>query len=156
MYYDTDGKGIEIFLLNASRLFLLRCTRFDYRVILSERKLQDKRSPIRMVFDSSARNCTENCTSRLMKCCFPSNALFACISSPRLLNMASNFFKLSDSETYYVSTMEMHVGKQNEGPHQISTSPAAVVKRLCCATAGSKRDITMDNWFMSNFLKSGQ
>ncbi|KRZ23928.1 hypothetical protein T4B_6326 [Trichinella pseudospiralis] len=70
--------------------------------------------------------------------------------------MASNFFELSDSETYYVSTMEMHVGKQNEGPHQISTSPAAVVKRLCCAIAGSKRDITMDNWFMSNFLKSGQ
>ncbi|KRY41009.1 PiggyBac transposable element-derived protein 4 [Trichinella spiralis] len=48
--------------------------------------------------------------------------------------------------------MEVYVGKQNEGPHQMDTSPAAVVKRLCSAIVGTGRNITMDNWFMSYSL----
>ncbi|KRZ09421.1 hypothetical protein T4B_10245 [Trichinella pseudospiralis] len=76
--------------------FLLRCTHFDYRVTLLEQRLQDKLSPIGMVFDSFLRNCTEN------------------------------FVQLSVSETYYVSKIEVYVGKQNERLHQMNTFPAAV------------------------------
>ncbi|KRZ81522.1 hypothetical protein T08_1101 [Trichinella sp. T8] len=48
--------------------------------------------------------------------------------------------------------MEVYVGKQNEGPHQMDASPEAVVKRLCSAIVGTGRNITMDNWFMSYSL----
>ncbi|KRZ03623.1 PiggyBac transposable element-derived protein 4 [Trichinella zimbabwensis] len=152
--YDTDGTGVEIFssTMSLERLrFLLRCMRFDDHLTCSERKLQDKLAAIRMVFDSFVRNCTENymhsphATIDEVLLSFKGRCPFRVYIPSKAAKYGIKIFELSDSEMYYVSKMEVYVGKQNEGPHQMDTSPAAVVKRLCSAIVGSGRNITMDN-----------
>ncbi|KRY13927.1 PiggyBac transposable element-derived protein 4 [Trichinella patagoniensis] len=138
--------------------FLLRCLRFDDHATRSERKRQDKLAAIRMVFDTFVRNCTENymhsahVTIDEVLVSFKGRCPFRMYIPSKAAKYGIKIFELSDSETYYVSKMEVYVGKQNEGPHQMDTSPAAVIKRLCCAIVGTGRNITMDNWFMSNSL----
>ncbi|KRY79843.1 hypothetical protein T4A_9848 [Trichinella pseudospiralis] len=61
--YNTDGTDTEIFSSTMSfqqHRFLLRCMSFDDHAKRSVRKLQETLIPIRMVFDSFLRNCTEN------------------------------------------------------------------------------------------------
>ncbi|KRZ83916.1 PiggyBac transposable element-derived protein 4 [Trichinella sp. T8] len=158
--YNTDGTGVENFpsTMSLQRLrFLLRCLRFVHPT-RSERKRQDKLAAIRMVFDTFVRNCTENymhsahVTIDEVLVSFKGRCPFRMYIPSKTAKYGIKIFELSDSETYYVSKMEVYVGKQNEGPHQMDTSPAAVVKRLCSAIVGTGRNITMDNWFMSYSL----
>ncbi|KRY61335.1 PiggyBac transposable element-derived protein 4 [Trichinella britovi] len=151
--YSTDGTGVEIFssTMSLQRLrFLLRCLRFDHAT-RSERKRQDKLAAIRMVFDTFVRNCTENymhsahVTIDEVLVSFKGRCPFRMYIPSKVAKYGIKIFELSDSETYYVSKMEVYVGKQNEGPHQMDTSPAVVVKRLCSAIVGTGRNITMDN-----------
>ncbi|KRY13934.1 PiggyBac transposable element-derived protein 4 [Trichinella patagoniensis] len=137
--YNTDGTGVEIFpsTMSLQRLrFLLRCLRFDDHATRSERKRQDKLAAIRMVFDTFVRNCTENymhsahVTIDEVLVSFKGRCPFRMYIPSKAAKYGIKIFELSDSETYYVSKMEVYVGKQNEGPHQMDTSPAAVVKRL--------------------------
>ncbi|KRY40028.1 PiggyBac transposable element-derived protein 4 [Trichinella spiralis] len=159
--YSTDGTGVEIFssTMSLQRLrFLLRCLRFDDHATRSERKRHDKLAAIRMVFDTFVRNCTENymhsahVTIDEVLVSFKGRCPFRMYIPSKAAKYGIKIFELSDSETYYVSKVEVYVGKQNEGPHQMDTSPAAVVKRLCSAIVGTGRNITMDNWFMSYSL----
>ncbi|KRX18789.1 PiggyBac transposable element-derived protein 4 [Trichinella nelsoni] len=152
--YGTDGTGVEIFssTMSLQRLrFLLRCLRFDDDATRSERKRQDKLAAIRMVFDTFVRNCTENymhsahVTIDEVLVSFKGRCPFRMYIPTKAAKYGIKIFELSDSETYYVFKMEVYVGKQNEGPHQMDTSPAAVVKRLCSAIVGTGRNITMDN-----------
>ncbi|KRX71861.1 PiggyBac transposable element-derived protein 4 [Trichinella sp. T6] len=159
--YNTDGTGVEIFpsTMSLQRLrFLLRWLRFDDHATRAERKRQDKLAAIRMVFETFVRNCTENnmhsahVTIDEVLVSFKGRCPFRMCIPGKAAKYGIKIFELSDSETYYVSKMEVYVGKQNEGPHQMDTSPAAVVKRLCSAIVGTGRNITMDNWFMSYSL----
>ncbi|KRZ09958.1 PiggyBac transposable element-derived protein 4 [Trichinella zimbabwensis] len=157
-FYNTDGTGVEIFssTMSLQRLrFLLRCLRFDDHATRSERKLQDKLAAIRMVFDRFVKNCTENymhsphVTIDEVLLSFKGRCPFRMYIPTKAAKYGIKIFELSDSKTYYVSKIEVYVGKQNEGSYQMDTSPTAVVKRLCSAIVGSGRNITMDNWFMS-------
>ncbi|KAL1243103.1 PiggyBac transposable element-derived protein [Trichinella spiralis] len=138
--------------------FLLRCLRFDDHATRSERKRHDELPAIRMVFDTFVRNCTENymhsahVTIDEVLVSFKGRCPFRMYIPSKAAKYGIKIFELSDSETYYVSKVEVYVGKQNEGPHQMDTSPAAVVKRLCSAIVGIGRNIIMDNWFMSYSL----
>ncbi|XP_029636826.1 uncharacterized protein LOC115212126 [Octopus sinensis] len=58
-------------------------------------------------------------------------------------------FILADAKTFYVSCMEVYMGKQQEGPSVVDNSGTAVVKWLVSHINGSGRNITMDNWFTS-------
>ncbi|XP_030754381.1 piggyBac transposable element-derived protein 4-like [Sitophilus oryzae] len=58
-------------------------------------------------------------------------------------------FAMADSKTFYVSNMEVYLGKQPAGPFALSYSPDLVVKRLITPITGSGRNVTMDNWFTS-------
>ncbi|KRX83192.1 PiggyBac transposable element-derived protein 4 [Trichinella sp. T6] len=135
---NTDGTGVEIFssTMSLQRLrFLLRCLRFDDHATRSERKRQDKLAAIRIVFDTFVRNCTENymhsahVTIDEVLVSFKGRCPFRMYISSKAAKYGIKIFELSDSETYYVSKMEVYVGKQNEGPHQMDTSPALLLGR---------------------------
>ncbi|KRX42151.1 PiggyBac transposable element-derived protein 4 [Trichinella murrelli] len=141
--YNTDGTGVEIFpsTMSLQRLrFLLRCLRFDDHATRAERKRQDKLAAIRMVFDTFVRNCTENYMHS------------AHVTIDEVLVSFKDRCPFRILRNVLYKKMEVYVGKQTEGPHQMDTSPAAVVKRLCSAIVGTGRNITMDNWFMSYSL----
>ncbi|KRZ27781.1 PiggyBac transposable element-derived protein 4, partial [Trichinella pseudospiralis] len=126
--YNTDGTGVGIFfsIMSFQRLrFLLHCMRFDDHATRSERKLQGKLTAIRMVFDSFVRNCAENYMHSLyvtidkVLLSFKGRCPFQMYILTKAAKYGIKIFKLSDSETSYVSKMEMYVGKQNEGSYQM-------------------------------------
>ncbi|KAJ8960119.1 hypothetical protein NQ314_006100 [Rhamnusium bicolor] len=41
---------------------------------------------------------------------------------------------------------------QPDGPYNVSSNPPAVVERLCRSISGTKRNLTIDNWFTSKEL----
>jgi hypothetical protein len=45
--------------------------------------------------------------------------------------------------------LEIYVGKQHEGPYQLSNSLADVVERMLSPISGSGRSVTVDSWFTS-------
>ncbi|KRZ77808.1 PiggyBac transposable element-derived protein 4 [Trichinella papuae] len=137
--HNTDSTDIEIFssTMSLERLrFLLRCMRFDDHATRSERKLQDKLAPIQMVFDSFVRNCTENymyyphVTIDEVLVSFKGRCPFRAYIPSKAAEYGIKIFELSDLETYYVSKMEVYVGKQNEGPHQMDTSSKGFAVQL--------------------------
>lgn len=56
---------------------------------------------------------------------------------------------LCDARTWYVVAMEVYVGKQPDGPYELSNSPKDVVHRLIEPIINTGRNITADNWFTS-------
>lgn len=45
--------------------------------------------------------------------------------------------------------MEVYAGQQPNGPYKMNNSAKSVVKRMVQPVEGTKRNITMDNWFTS-------
>jgi len=58
-------------------------------------------------------------------------------------------FALVDVKNAYTYNVEVYVGTQPDGPYKINNSPNNVVTRLVQPIEGTKRDITIDNWFTS-------
>lgn len=58
-------------------------------------------------------------------------------------------FALADSKTFYVSKMEVYLGKQPPGAFEVSYSAQEVVQRLVAPISGTWRNVTIDNWFTS-------
>ncbi|XP_014778316.1 uncharacterized protein LOC106874912 [Octopus bimaculoides] len=58
-------------------------------------------------------------------------------------------FILADAKAFYVSHMEVYLGKQPEGPSIVDNSGVAVAKRLVSHINGSGRNVTIENWLTS-------
>ncbi|XP_039278786.1 uncharacterized protein LOC120350261 [Nilaparvata lugens] len=58
-------------------------------------------------------------------------------------------FTLVDARTWYVLNSEVYVGKQNDGPFNVSNSTMDVTMRLTVPIHGTGRNLTVDNWFTS-------
>lgn len=156
--WQTDGTGIDIFraVMCLQRFrFLLSCLRFDDITTRPNRKLEDKLAPIRMLFETIVVNCqanyvhTENVTIDEMLPAFRGRCQFRQYLPSKPSKYGIKIWTLADSKTYYVSNMEVYVGKQPAGPYEQNNSAYEVVKRLVTPIVGSKRNITMDNWFTS-------
>jgi hypothetical protein len=57
-------------------------------------------------------------------------------------------YALVDSRIFYTQNLEIYVGRQPEGPYQLSNSPADTVERIS-PISGSGRNVTVDKWFTS-------
>ncbi|XP_066970873.1 piggyBac transposable element-derived protein 4-like isoform X3 [Macrobrachium rosenbergii] len=156
--WATDGTGIEIFptTMSLQRFrFLLRSMRFDDIITRAERRLEDKFAAFRKFFEKFVDNCISNyniseyATVDEMLAAFRGKCPFRVYMPSKPAKYGIKIFILADAKTFYVSRMEVYLGKQPEGPFVIDNSGAAVVKRLVSHINGSGRNIMMDNWFTS-------
>lgn len=138
--------------------FLLRHLRFDDKVTRDERKKLDKLCPIRDLFDTFNSNCqkhysmSEYVTIDEKLEAFRGRCGFRVYIPSKPNKYGIKIFALADAKTFYTSNMEVYVGVQPNGPYNVSNSPSAVVERLCKPISGTKRNLTVDNWFTSKDL----
>lgn len=57
---------------------------------------------------------------------------------------------------FYTSNLEVYAGKQPEGPFRVESSGKVIVERLLQPISGTRRNVTVDNWFCSIPLWSMQ
>ncbi|KRY86806.1 PiggyBac transposable element-derived protein 4 [Trichinella pseudospiralis] len=101
------------------------CKQEHINIYSGRAKTTSKLTAIRMVFDSFVRNCAENYMHSLyvtidkVLLSFKGRCPFQMYILTKAAKYGIKIFKLSDSETSYVSKMEMYVGKQNEGSYQM-------------------------------------
>lgn len=56
---------------------------------------------------------------------------------------------MCDVKTHYTCDLEVYAGKQPEGPYKHENTPSDIVKRLVQSIKGSRRNVTVDNWYTS-------
>lgn len=61
-------------------------------------------------------------------------------------------YALVDAKMFYCANMEIYVGKQHPGPYKFDTSNLALLPRICKPISGTKRNVTMDNFFTSKLV----
>lgn len=156
--WDSDGTGMEILRAAMSYkrfLFLMRSLRFDDTETRSERRKTDKLAAIRHIFESftnnlkRAYNPTEFVTIDEMLVGFRGRCSWIQYIPSKPAKYGLKLFALCDAKTFYTSGLEVYVGKQPDGPFQVSNTPADIVKRLVKNIEGSNRNITTDNWYTS-------
>ena len=156
--WADDGTGIDIFraTMPLGRFyFLLCCLRFDNRENRNERSLLDKLAPIRSFLDKFVENCQQYyipseylpIDEKLER--FRGKCGFRHFIPNKPAKYGLKVFALVDSKTFYVLNLEVYVGVQPEGPYSVSNKPMDIVCRLVTPIAGSRRNITFDNWFTS-------
>lgn len=156
--WDRNGYGVEMLHLGMSLQrfrFLLRCLRFDDKNTREERRKTDKLAPIRSLFDMFVENCqngyhlSEYVTIDEMLPGFRGRCSFRQYIPSKPNKYGIKLFALCDAKMFYTSKLEVYVGKQPEGPYEMSNKPEDIVLRTCQHLSGSNRNITMDNWFTS-------
>ncbi|XP_050509192.1 uncharacterized protein LOC126886348 [Diabrotica virgifera virgifera] len=156
--WRTDGTGIETFRLVMSKSrfqFLLQCLRFDNIHTRHERIQADKLAPIRTLlekFNSNIKKCyshTGYVTIDEKLEAFRGKCSFRQYIPSKPNKYGIKIFAISDAEEFYTSHLEVYVGKQPNGPFEVSTATQDVVERLCAHIYGSNRNVTVDNWFCS-------
>lgn len=154
--WSTDGMGVELFRVTMSlRRFklLYRCCRFDDKRTREERKKVDKLAPIRELFDMFLNNCkacysiSQNATVDEKLEGFRGKCPFRQYIPSKPNRYGIKIFALVDSKMFYTLNLEVYVGKQPEGPFEVSNKPSDLVMRLAEPIYNSGRNITGDNWF---------
>lgn len=156
--WDRTKLGIPVFnaTMSITRFrFLLRCMRFDDINDRVERKELDNVAPIREIFEIFVANCQNNYSlgeyvtidEQLLS--FRGKCKFRMYIPNKPAKYGIKVFALCDARTWYTSNLEIYAGKQPDGPYKISNSGYDVVNRLASQIEGSRRNITMDNWFTS-------
>lgn len=167
--WGKNGDGIEKFglVMNVKRFkFMLRCLRFDDKTTRSERKKVDCLAAIRDVFEMFVQNCKkcytpgENLTIDEMLPGFRGRCSFRQYIPSKPNKYGIKMYALVDSRMVYTLNLEVYVGKQPEGPFQLSNKPSDVVMRMTEPVLGSERNIVADNWFtdfgLVNLLKQNK
>lgn len=156
--WNDDGTGVQIFRCGMSQQrfrFLLRALRFDDKRDRRVRIAEDKLAPLREVFEFINAKCKQNfsvaeyTTIDEMLWGFRGRCSFRQYMRNKPAKYGLKVFSLVDARSFYVLNMEFYLGKQPPGAHQISQTPADVVKRLITPISGSGRNVTHDNWFTS-------
>ncbi|CAI6376022.1 unnamed protein product [Macrosiphum euphorbiae] len=133
---------------------LLRALRFDDINTRTERKMYDKLSAIRMIFDGFVRcqalyTVGENCTIDEMLEAFRGRCSFRQYIPNKPNKYGIKIQALVDSRTFFTSNMEIYVGTQPDGPFKFENKPSSIVKRMITPISKTGRNITIDNWYTS-------
>lgn len=56
-------------------------------------------------------------------------------------------YAVCNSKMYYSSNLEVHVGKQPEGPFGVDKNAVLLVQRLCRPIHETRRKVAIDNFF---------
>lgn len=158
LWNNSKGNGLESCYLTMSEVrfrFLIRCLRFDNVMDRNARKEFDKLAPIREVSELLVNNFqkyfspSEYLTVDEQLLAFRGRCSFRQYIPSKPAKYGMKVLALVDSKTAYTCNLEVYVGKQPEGPYQLSNSAEEVVLRLVEPVSGSNRNITGDNWFTS-------
>lgn len=156
--WNTDGTGMEVFrsTMSIRRFqFLLCCLRFDNKDNREERKKIDKLAPIRAIVDKFSENCQAVYTPSQYLTIDEKLEMFRgrCSFRQYMPNKPAKYglkvHALVDARTHYLVNMEVYVGKQPDGPFNVSNSPKDIVDRLVTPVSKTNRNITLDNWYTS-------
>lgn len=156
--WTTDGTGSQICraCMGCNRfLFLLTAIRFDDKNTRQERKKIDKLAAIRFTLDRFVTNCEanyclgEHMTIDEMLIPFRGRCSFIQYIPNKPAKYGLKAFVLCDSQTFYVSNLEVYCGQQPEGEYRKSNKPNDITQRLLQPWKGKNRNLTCDNWYTS-------
>lgn len=157
LFDDSKGTGLEAVYLtiNVQRFrFLLRNLRFDDFTNRPERREIDKLVPIRELFELIVHFQNNFIPSEYLTLdeqliAFRSRCSFRQYIPNKPARNGIKIFALVDGKNAYTYNLEVYAGQQLEGPYKMNNNAESVVKRLVQPEEGTKRNITMDNWFTS-------
>lgn len=159
--FRNDGMGVEIFRLTMSLerfKFLLRNIRLDNKITRPERQKFDKLAAVREFFDEFNGNLpkyfslSQFATIDEMLWAFRGRCGFRVYIPSKPNKYGLKIYALTDSKMFYTAKLEIYIGQQPIGPYKQDTSNISLVPRLCEPIWGSKRNITIDNFFTSTAL----
>lgn len=148
--------GVMIFRATMSRCrfeFLINCLRFDDKETREERRASDRLAPIREVFDHIIKMCgeyytpTDCCTIDEQLLSFRGRCIFKMYIPSKPDKYGIKILMMCDAKTAYMLKAIVYVG-QTTAPPNIAV-PEYYVLELSKSLVGSRRNITMDNWFTS-------
>ncbi|KAJ8880759.1 hypothetical protein PR048_017229 [Dryococelus australis] len=119
--------------------FLLRCIRFDNKENREHRKLLDKLTPIREVFEKFVDNCQKAYTMSKYATIDEQLESFRgrCSFRQYIPNNPAKYgikiFALVDAHMFYTWDLEVYVGKQPDGPYACSNSPRGLYPSVACS-----------------------
>lgn len=159
--WASDGTGMPILrtaMCYKRFLFLLRSLRFDDKSTRVERRKTDKLAAIRFIYDKFIENSKRSYVpgsfmtidEMLHACRCRCDFLQYMSGKPAKIGIKMQAFV--DAVTFYTWNLELYCGQHPEGPHKVSNSPAAIVKRLVEPLEKSNRNITFDNSYTSKDL----
>lgn len=135
--------------------FLMRNLRFDNFTDREQRRDIDKLAAIRELFEIILQNFQTNfipseyLTIDEHLISFRGRCSFRQYIPSKPAQYGIKIFALVDVKNAYTYNLEVYVGTQPDGPYKINNSPNNVVTRLVQSIEGTKRNITIDNWFTS-------
>lgn len=156
--WEPNGGGIEFFRLcmGLKRFkLLLRALRFDDIRTRDIRKQTDKLAPIRSIFEQFVQKCKENyvpsefVTIDEMLASFRGRCSFRQYIKNKPAKYGIKIFSMVCAKSFYTSNLEVYAGKQPEGPFRVENSGKNIVERLVQPISGTRRNVTVDNWFCS-------
>lgn len=158
--WKKDGLGVEIFslIMGVNRFrFLLQNLRFDDvdSEDRQQRKDVDRLYCFREFFEDFSRRCKENyshsayVTIDEMLPNFRGKCSFRVYMPKKPGKFGIKVWAVTDSKTFYTSSLEVYISKQHRGPFWVSTSTRDVVNRIVSHIEGTGRNITCDNFFTS-------
>lgn len=158
MWDNTQGTGVEAIYVTMSEhrfRFLMKCIRFDDVHSRLERRATDKLAPIREIFEifiknsQNAFNPSDYMAIDEQLVAFRGNCQFRQYIPSKAAKYGIKIFALVSSSNFYTTNMEVYTGTQPDGPFKLSNASKDLVLRLVEPIAGSNRNITADNWFVS-------
>lgn len=159
--FRANGLSMEIYRLTMSLerfRFLLRNLRFDDKITREDRRTVDKLAAIREFFDKFTAELPKHysmshfTTIDEMLLGFRGRCGFRVYMPNKPRKYGIKVYALTDARMFYTTSMEVYVGKQPNGPYFVDRSNMAMVPRLCEPIRGTKRNVTMDNFFTSTDL----
>ncbi|XP_008553659.1 uncharacterized protein LOC103575593 [Microplitis demolitor] len=153
--WATDGTSPDYFrcTMSFNRFnLLLRALRFDDVNTRKQRASLDKFAPIREVWKKFNTSCQDNYTPGQvltvndMMSAFRSRCSFKQYMPKKPDKYGLKTWALVDSESFYVTKMEMYLEKQQ---NKTNNKPANVIKRIADSVLNTGRTLVMNNWFTS-------
>ncbi|KAL4153702.1 hypothetical protein QTP88_001535 [Uroleucon formosanum] len=159
LFDDSKGTRLETVYLtmNVQRFrFLVRNLRFDDFTNRSERSEIDKLAPIRELFEVVVQHFQNNfipseyLTLDEQLIAFRGRCLFRQYIPNKPARYGIKIFALVDVKNAYTFNLEVYARQQPNGSYKMNNSAESVVKRMVQPVEGTKKNITMDNWFTSH------
>uniref|UniRef100_A0A1B6MTB6 PiggyBac transposable element-derived protein domain-containing protein n=1 Tax=Graphocephala atropunctata TaxID=36148 RepID=A0A1B6MTB6_9HEMI len=156
--WGSDGGGIEFFRLAMSLKrfkLLLRALRFDDIRTREQRKTTDKLAPVRSIINQFVNHCQENyvvsefVTIDEMLASFRGRCSFRQYIKNKPAKYGVKIFAMVCAKSFYTTNLEVYAGMQPDGPFKVENSGKSVVERMVQPISGSRRNVTVDNWFCS-------
>lgn len=157
--WSVDGTAPEIFIATMSQRrfrLLSQALRFDDENTRAARRKLDNLAPIRDVFDSFVKTCSEsysvgeNVTVDEMMEPFRGRCKFRVYMKSKPCRYGIKIYATVDSSTFYTAYMEIYAGKQPmDSPYIMENDASSLVKRCISVIDGTGRNVTMDNFFTS-------